>query len=83
MSKQFLFFLLLLYPTLFFAQQQGSIIPQPVMIKQMPGAFVIDANTSISFNPQQKELKAAANFLLAHLKNISGIALPIDRKSVV
>jgi hexosaminidase len=61
-----------------FAQQQVSIIPQPVSLQVNEGAFLLDANTAIQFNPANKELKAAADFFAKYVKNISGYSLPLN-----
>ncbi|HEX5150468.1 MAG TPA: family 20 glycosylhydrolase [Parafilimonas sp.] len=77
-KKIALFFLLL--PSLLFAQQL-NIIPQPVSIQQSEGNFVIDNNTAVSFNAMDKNLQAAANFFIAHIRHISGIGLPSNTRS--
>jgi len=92
-SKRFKIIFVLLFPFLGLAQQTVvakdqtvkaqqtiSIIPQPVSLTPEPGNFLIDKNTSITFNPKENDLRHAANFLNAFIKNISGDVLPIDIK---
>lgn len=79
MTKQSLLSALLFFILLKInAQNTVSIIPQPVMMQTAPGNFILDANTAIRYNAQQKEIKAAADFLSAQVKTISGLALPVN-----
>ncbi len=77
MLKRTVIFFLAVVPLILYAQQV-SIIPQPVMMQSVPGSFLLDANTSIRYNVQQKELKVAADFLSAQIKMILGLALPVN-----
>lgn len=78
MKKFFLFFIFL--PFLLQAQY-GNIIPQPVSLTYHPGSFLIDGNTSIQFNTTQQDLLAAADFLNNAITRISGLQLPINKKT--
>lgn len=76
----------ILFPALFlsalvFSQQRTSIIPHPVSLELAAGAFTIEANTPVLFKVNSPELKAAATFLAAHIKHISGYALPLNGKA--
>ena len=73
-----LLFLLLSLPFAGFAQQTVNIIPQPVSIRQQSRVFVLSANTSIQYNPQQKELKPIVDFLNMQIKHIAGFILPVN-----
>ncbi len=61
-----------------FAQQKVNIIPQPVSLQVKEGAFILDANTTIQYNSTNKELKAAADFFTAYIKEICGYSLPVN-----
>ncbi len=69
---------LLFFPLIAGAQQTANIIPQPVSVKLQFGSFVLTANTSVQYDPKQKELKAAADFLNEQLKQITGFNLPVN-----
>lgn len=73
-----LIFLILGFPFLSKAQQPVNIIPQPVSIQYQQGNFILSANTSIQYTVQQKDLKFAAEYLNAQVKNNIGIALPVN-----
>lgn len=73
-----LIFLLLGFPFLGKAQQPVNIIPQPVSIQYQQGNFILSAKTTIQYNVQQRDLKIAAEYLNAQLKNNIGIALPVN-----
>lgn len=77
--KSFFALLLMLCPALMQAQQQPSIIPQPVQLKMNAGVFVIDHTTSIRFNAGQSALQPAADFFAAAVKTISGTTLPVNK----
>jgi hexosaminidase len=62
------------------AQQAISIIPQPVSLTAEPGNFMIDKNTSIIFNTKENDLRHAATFFNAFVKNVSGEVLPLNVK---
>ena len=63
------------------AQQTVSIIPQPVSLTVDDGHFTIDKNTSIIFNTKENDLRLAANFFNAFIKNVSGDVLPLNVKN--
>jgi len=73
-----LLLVLVLVPNLLIAQQRVSIIPLPVSLQINPGAFVIDNSTAVKFNAADKELKLAADFFSAAIKNISGKTLILN-----
>ena len=50
-------FLFLGLPFSGIAQQPVNIIPQPVSIQQQLGIFILTGNTTIQYNPQQKDCK--------------------------
>ena len=60
------------------AQQPVQIIPQPVSLVIGKGSFTIDAKTSIQYASDNKDLSAAAGFLLSTIKNLSGYKLPVN-----
>ncbi|MEJ7736909.1 MAG: family 20 glycosylhydrolase [Chitinophagaceae bacterium] len=60
-----------------FAQATNSIIPRPVSIEMGEGSFVVDNNTVIKYNRAQKALKNAADFMVAHIKQISAYNLSV------
>ena len=67
------------------AQQPTSIIPQPVSIQLKDKTFTLDANTTIQYSGSNKELKAAADFFAAYIKEICGYRMPVNagnKKSV-
>jgi hexosaminidase len=70
-----LLLVLFLAPNLLIAQQNVSIIPQPVSLQINLGSFDIDKSAAIKFNAANKDLKTAADFFSAAIKNISGITL--------
>ncbi len=78
MIKNSIFVFAFLFPLFLAAQQKVSIIPQPVSVIMKEGNFVIDENTSVKYNAQNKDLQAAAVFLATYIKNISGYSLPIN-----
>jgi len=80
MNKKLFFILFLCLPFLGIAQQQVSIIPQPVSLSMQDGHFTVDKNTSIIFNPKEKDLQHAATFFNAFIKNVSGDALSLNVK---
>lgn len=72
----------LLAPSLIFAQhQQVNIIPVPVHYEPKEGNFVIDNNTSVQFQLNNKELQEAWAFFNNAIKKISGINLPANVRS--
>lgn len=72
-------YLLVFVPGILPAQQKISLIPQPVNLQQKEGAFVLDAGTNIRFSSARPELKAAAVFFAAGIKNIAGYSLSFNR----
>lgn len=60
------------------AQQQASIIPQPVSIQYSNGSFVLNSNTAILYNVKNALIKPAVDFFITSVKNISGIQLPVN-----
>jgi hexosaminidase len=76
--KSFFIAGLLLSSVLLHAQQQSSIIPQPVELKMKEGIFVIDGTTAIRSASAQAALKPAVDFLAAAIKSISGTAMPVN-----
>ncbi|TPE43914.1 glycoside hydrolase family 20 protein [Pontibacter mangrovi] len=80
MTKKITLLLALFFPFLVLAQQPVSIIPEPVSIQRNDGYFVIDGHTSIRLENEKKELKPAAEFLAARIKEISGYELPIKKR---
>ena len=69
MNKRLLTICILLLPFLGIAQQQVSIIPQPVSFFVQDGHFTVDKNTSIIFNTKENNLLHAATFFNAFIKN--------------
>lgn len=70
MLKKHIFLFALLCPLFLIAQQAVNIIPQPVSIKINNGNFIIDENTAVKFNTQNKDLQAAARFFSEYKKYI-------------
>ncbi len=73
------FLLLLACPFVIRAQQQVSIIPQPVELNVKEGYFAIDKNTSVQYNASQAALKPAVDFLLSAVKEVSGVSLQVNK----
>lgn len=65
-------------PLLVVAQQRVNIIPQPVKIETKTGKFVLDGTAAVQYNPRQKELKTAVDFLNLQLKTVAGFVLPVN-----
>ena len=63
------------------AQELVSIIPEPVSLVVKEGSFVIDKNTSITYNASVKDLKAAIDFFNQRVESLSGYRLPINGKA--
>ncbi|MCJ8165715.1 family 20 glycosylhydrolase [Pontibacter sp. E15-1] len=80
MTKKITLLLTVFFPFLVLAQEPVSIIPQPVSIQRSEGSFVIDSHTSMHLENEIKELKPAAEFLAARIKEISGYELPIKKR---
>jgi hexosaminidase len=80
MNKKLLIIYVLLFPFLGMAQQTVSIIPQPVSLSVDDGHFTIDKNTSLIFNTKENDLRLAANFFNAFIKNVSGDVLSLNVK---
>jgi hypothetical protein len=80
MNKKLLIIHVLLFPFMGIAQQTVSIIPQPVSLTVDDGHFTVDKNTSIIFNTKENDLRLAANFFNAFIKNVSGDVLSLNVK---
>ncbi|MDE3236864.1 MAG: family 20 glycosylhydrolase [Bacteroidota bacterium] len=76
MRKIIVLFVVLIVSASLSAQQAVSIIPKPVSLVVKQGVFTIDANTSIKFVAGDHDLHNAASFLVASIKELSGITLP-------
>ncbi|GGK72606.1 beta-N-acetylhexosaminidase [Rufibacter glacialis] len=63
-----------------FAQAPPAIIPQPVSLTLKDGFFTIDAATSLQFKAKDKELEGLGQFFAKHVKNISGLEVPLNKK---
>lgn len=81
MNKKTLLFYCMFAPFILRAQQPVAIIPQPVSLQLKGGAFSIDNTTSLSFDSNTKDVKAAADFFAACIRHISGYTLPLNGKS--
>jgi hexosaminidase len=79
-NKRLLIILILLLPFFGIAQQKISIIPQPVSLTVEDGHFTIDKNTAIIFNTKENDLRHAADFFNAFIKNVSGNVLTFNQK---
>ncbi|MEI7734850.1 MAG: family 20 glycosylhydrolase [Ferruginibacter sp.] len=77
--KSFFTVCMLLGSAMLHAQQQPSIIPQPVEIKMQEGVFVIDQSTAIRYTAAQTVLKPAVDFFAAVIKSVSGSTLPVNK----
>lgn len=73
--KRILLSLVIALPLFLTAQQKINIIPQPVSLIQNNGDFIIDNNTSLQYNPTDKNLQDAAHFFASYINHISGIEL--------
>ena len=80
MSKRIYALLILLMPCFLLAQPTVNIIPQPVSLLVKEGHFIIDKNTSVVFDIKEKNLRPAAVFFNAFVKNVSGNVLPFNEK---
>lgn len=76
--KKLLLLLLLIAPLLVLSQI--NIIPQPVHLEAGQGNFIIDRQTSVSTG-KYKTLHPAAHFLINHIREISGIEVPMHKKA--
>lgn len=77
-------YLVLFYvlPLCFHAQsQQVNIIPKPVKVQISAGVFEINEETSIEFAQSETSLLSAATYLRNSIKDISGLAIPINKKA--
>jgi len=71
-------FLFLGLPFSGIAQQPVNIIPQPVSIQQQLGIFILTGNTTIQYNPQQKDLKKVVDFFNLQIRKIAGFVLSVN-----
>lgn len=74
--KKVVIALVVLLPLMMKAQSITNFIPQPVSVEIKTGSFIIDEQTVIQFNEQQKEIKAAVDFFSSTIKSLSGFSLP-------
>lgn len=75
--KQVLLFIVF-FPFALSAQTSLPIIPQPVSLQLESGVFVLNNNSSISYDSNQKELKSAVHFLNNRLQEVAGFTLPVN-----
>lgn len=61
--------------------QQVNIIPKPVKVQISAGVFEINEETSIEFAQSETSLLSAATYLRNSIKDISGLAIPINKKA--
>lgn len=80
MNKKNLTIFILLLPFWGITQRTITIIPQPVSMSVQDGYFIIDKNTSLVFKEKEKDLRQAANFFNAFIKDVAGYALPLHAK---
>lgn len=78
MPKSFIAFFLIIAPCCLLAQTTVNIIPAPVSLSVQEGQFLIDKNTAVKFDANNKDLLHATNFFNAFIKSISGEILPIN-----
>lgn len=71
----------LITPVVLQAQQQSSIIPQPVDVKMNEGFFLIDNKTSVNFKAEQTAVKPAVDFFVSMIKQLSGVSLQVNKPS--
>ena len=76
--KKILSLFAMAWPFLIIAQPIG-IIPQPVSIQLKNGSFLVDNNTSINYDPANRDLKAAAEYFSSYVSTVSGISLPVNK----
>lgn len=77
-------YLLLFYvlPLCFHAKsQQVNIIPKPVKVQISAGVFEISEQATIEFAQSETSLLSAATYLRNSIKDISGLAIPINKKT--
>lgn len=66
----------------FHAQSQPiNIIPKPVKVQISAGVFEISEQTTIEFAQSETSLLSAATYLRNSIKDISGLAIPINKKT--
>ncbi len=80
MKKILLIIILSVIITVSYSQTTTSIIPRPVSIEMGEGNFIIDSNTGIQYNAAQKTLRSAADFMAAHINQISAYNLSVNGK---
>jgi hexosaminidase len=79
MMKKIISLLIIACPMFSMAQQAG-IIPQPVSIQFNEGNFIIEGNTSMRFDANNKDLAAAARFFRSCIQSVSVFTLPFNVK---
>ena len=55
-----------------------SLVPNPAVVEQVPGKFLIDAGTSIAVDAGSPALKDIGKFLASRLRESTGYNLPLD-----
>ena len=75
-----LIFLIAIAAPGFLSAQTVNLVPQPVKIAYGEGAFILDANSTLQVDAKNPSLKDAAGFFQSYVKNISGLALPVNGK---
>jgi hexosaminidase len=55
-----------------------SLVPNPVVVEQVPGKFLVDARTSIAVDAGSPALKEIGKFLASRFRESTGYALPLD-----
>lgn len=65
----------LVFPFVLNAQKTVDIIPLPLELEIKQGNFIIDKKTSLSFDKNNKELKAVADLFSQQINALSGIKL--------
>lgn len=78
MIRRVFIYLVLFLPFFIYAQQVINIVPQPVSLQMRDGNFIIDMHSAIGFSSKNNELKQAAEFFAAAVKNISGYNLALN-----
>ena len=79
--KKIILLITLITPVVLQAQQQSSIIPQPVDVKMNEGFFLIDNKTSVNFKAEQTAVKPAVDFFVSMIKQLSGVSLQVNKPS--
>jgi len=79
--KKMILLITFITPVVLQAQQQSSIIPQPVDVKMNEGFFLIDNKTSVNFKAEQTAVKPAVDFFVSMIKQLSGVSLQVNKPS--